>query len=948
MTITLIKSWLTVDTMKSEFVVIHSSSSSAQTRKHVDRTKRKNKGKSPVESFIENRDLNAEFDECSNNSSNEVNVSGSTVPTVGHNFINSTNTFSVAGPSNLIVSLTYEKSSFIDASTLPYDLDMPDLEDFTYSDDEDVVDQNNLESSILVTPILTTRIYKDHPVSQIIGLYVKQKKDGIFINQDKYVAKILRKFALTERKSASTPIDIEKPLLKDPDGENVDVHTYMSMIGSLMYLTSPRPDIMFALHQICSHRKPHIYMLCIKQFWNTVTVKQSNDVTRLQALVNKKKVVLMKAVIRDILRLNDAEGVDCLTNEEIFVGLARMGYEKPSTKLTFYKDFFSSQWKFLIHTILQSMSAKRTSCNEFSSAMASATAAPSSKCTLGDNVAEGIAKERIQNDVDVAVAQETLDACASLTSRIERLESDKVSQALEITKLKKSVNRLEKGNKVKVSKLKRLKKVGASHRIDTSDDNVLEDVSNQGRMIDELDRDEGVALMSEKEEEKKTIEVKDIAVDDQVKGSQAKIYQIDMDHPSKVLSMQEDEPAKVKEVVKVVTTGKLITEVVTAASTPVSAASTTILDDGPQVHAATPTAVPVSGSGGFTFGFYQRFWKLIENDVVDADDKVKQAATKIGCKTLKTPFSYLGSKVGGCLDVSLRRPPRGGVELQQFEHMKEKVEGFILANIMDRWFWALEGSREFTITSVRKMIDDLMIPEVSSKTRWIKAVPIKAIEGDENSKYYHGVINKKRNHLSIHGILVEGTWIDSPSLVKSDFLSHFKNQFEQPNSNRLHMNMHFLNTHGSVQVANLECQVSKVEIKEAVWDCGIDRLTLLNSVLGSMPIYHMSLFKVSKKVLHRMESIRSYFFNGAELFSKKSVWVKWKHALASKGKGSLGLDVSLRRPPRGGVELQQFEHTKEKVEGFILARFRKNPATKNSFVTKTPDMLPQHITHSFE
>nr|GFC16243.1 hypothetical protein [Tanacetum cinerariifolium] len=64
-------------------------------------------------------------------------------------------------------------------------------------------------------------------------------------------------------------------------------------------------------------------------------------------------------------------GVVCLPNEEIFVGLAQMGYEKPSTKLTLYKAFVSSQWKFLIHTILQSLSAKRTSWNEFSTAMAS-------------------------------------------------------------------------------------------------------------------------------------------------------------------------------------------------------------------------------------------------------------------------------------------------------------------------------------------------------------------------------------------------------------------------------------------------------------------------------------------------------------------------------------------------------------------------------------------------
>nr|GEW96838.1 uncharacterized mitochondrial protein AtMg00810-like [Tanacetum cinerariifolium] len=80
-----------------------------------------------------------------------------------------------------------------------------------------------------------------------LGLQVKQKKDGIFISQDKYVAKILRKFGLTEEKSTSTPIDTEKPLLKDPNFEDVDVHTYMSMIGFLMYLTSSRPDIMFVV-----------------------------------------------------------------------------------------------------------------------------------------------------------------------------------------------------------------------------------------------------------------------------------------------------------------------------------------------------------------------------------------------------------------------------------------------------------------------------------------------------------------------------------------------------------------------------------------------------------------------------------------------------------------------------------------------------------------------------
>nr|GFB05924.1 hypothetical protein [Tanacetum cinerariifolium] len=88
--------------------------------------------------------------------------------------------------------------------------------------------------------------------------------------------------------------------------------------------------------------------------------------------VDKKRIVITEEVVREILQLNDAEGVVCLLNEEIFAGLARIGYKKPSTKLNFYKAFFSTQWKFFIHTILHSLSAKRTSWNEFSSAMASA------------------------------------------------------------------------------------------------------------------------------------------------------------------------------------------------------------------------------------------------------------------------------------------------------------------------------------------------------------------------------------------------------------------------------------------------------------------------------------------------------------------------------------------------------------------------------------------------
>ncbi|GJS74213.1 ribonuclease H-like domain-containing protein [Tanacetum coccineum] len=105
---------------------------------------------------------------------------------------------------------------------------------------------------------------------------------------------------------------------------------------------------------------------------STVKVKTVNGEVQLQALVDGKKIIVTEASVRRDLQLNDEEGMDFLPNATIFEELTRMGYEKLSQKLTFYNAFFSPQWKFLIHTILQCLSAKTTTWNEFSSTMASA------------------------------------------------------------------------------------------------------------------------------------------------------------------------------------------------------------------------------------------------------------------------------------------------------------------------------------------------------------------------------------------------------------------------------------------------------------------------------------------------------------------------------------------------------------------------------------------------
>nr|GFA63370.1 hypothetical protein [Tanacetum cinerariifolium] len=283
---------------------------------------------------------------------------------------------------------------------------------------------------------------------------------------------------LTEGKSASTPIDTEKPLLKDPDGIS-SVLESLKMMLSAGYLT--RQQMVISL--------PCLTHIRIASPDQTVS-----------ALVDKKKVVVTEATIRDALNLDDAEGVECLPNEEIFATLARMGYEKPSTKLTFYKVFFSSQWKFLIHTILQSLSAKRTSWNEFSSAMASAVICLVIGCTFNflRRVGKGCLRVETPLFKGMIAAREPEDQ-----GNIEE-QGDKEEQGNGNNAAKKPV---------------------------TAVDDVTE-------------KDEGAELMNKKETE----EVRVNPDDAQVEGRQANIYHIDMDHATKVLIsaaavIQTDVPA---------------------------------------------------------------------------------------------------------------------------------------------------------------------------------------------------------------------------------------------------------------------------------------------------------------------------------------------------------------------------------------------------------------------
>nr|GEU32177.1 hypothetical protein [Tanacetum cinerariifolium] len=220
-----------------------------------------------------------------------------------------------------------------------------------------------------------------------LGLQVKYKKNGIFISQDKYVAEILKKFGFTKLKTVRTPMEIKKPLLKDEDGEEVDVHMYRSMIDSLMYLTSLRSDIMFAVcayarYQVnpkVSHlhavkrtfsdyagasldRKPTIggcqflgcrliswqckketvvenyttevkYVVassCCGQFWSTAMAKTINEEAQLHALVDGREIIITESSVRRDLRLADKEGGGPWCKETIGDTTAQTRFESVS------------------------------------------------------------------------------------------------------------------------------------------------------------------------------------------------------------------------------------------------------------------------------------------------------------------------------------------------------------------------------------------------------------------------------------------------------------------------------------------------------------------------------------------------------------------------------------------------------------------------------------------
>nr|GEW20293.1 putative ribonuclease H-like domain-containing protein [Tanacetum cinerariifolium] len=460
-----------------------------------------------------------EFEYFSDNSIKEDNAAGTLVPAVGQISTNSTNTFSVAGPSNTVVSLTQGKSSYVDSSQLPDDPNMPELEDISYSNDEDDVgveaDFTNLETTIIVSPIPITRVHKDHPMIKIIG-------DLSSTTQTRSMIRVA----------------------KDQGGlskiNNDDFHTsYTSFMGFMVYQMDVKstflygtikeevyvcqplgfedPDCPDKVYKVVKalyglHQAPRAWYETLANYFlengfqrgkidQTLFIKrQKGDILLVQIYVDD---IIFGSTNKDLCKafeklIKDKFQMSLMGELTFFLGLQVK--QKPD-------GIFISQDKYVVEVLRKFGLIDGKSASTPIDTKNPLLKDPDDMRRVGkwglrvetplfegmivaQQVGEGATEVNIE---DVSTAGVVDEGVVSAADDVV-LADDKIAQALEITKLKQRVKKLERRNKPKASKLKRLKKVGTTQKVKTSDDTVMDDVSKQGRITADMDADKDVTL----------------------------------------------------------------------------------------------------------------------------------------------------------------------------------------------------------------------------------------------------------------------------------------------------------------------------------------------------------------------------------------------------------------------------------------------------------------------
>ncbi|GJU15909.1 uncharacterized mitochondrial protein-like protein [Tanacetum coccineum] len=285
------------------------------------------------------------------------------------------------------------------------DPNMPNLEEIVYSDDdedndlEDDINNLNTFMHILVDlpygkrTIGTKWVYRNKKDERETASDTTD--DGIFISQDKYMDEILNNFGFSTIKTASTPMETSKPLMKDKSAEYVDVHLYRSMTGSLMYLTSLRPDIMY--NQI-------IHKGWLK--WNATTTEDGIEVKTVNESLGKVSAarLLTNARLPLVLQL--------LRNADFDEILDNLNANPIRYSLTVFANMKRKRKDFsrTVSPLFQSM----------------------------------LASQAVEGEGGSPRRQDTILRDRPAQTRFLALENIKTAQDLEITNLKKRVKKLEK------------------------------------------------------------------------------------------------------------------------------------------------------------------------------------------------------------------------------------------------------------------------------------------------------------------------------------------------------------------------------------------------------------------------------------------------------------------------------------------------------------------------
>ncbi|GJR99005.1 uncharacterized mitochondrial protein-like protein [Tanacetum coccineum] len=365
-----------------------------------------------------------------------------------------------------------------------------------------------------------------------LGLQVKQKKNGIFISQDKYVEEILKKFRFTKIKTASTPMETQKPLFKDEDGKEVDVQMYRSMIGSLLYLTSSRPDIMFAMcvcarYQVnpnVSHLhamkrifrylkgQPKLGILYPKDSPFDLVAYTDSDYAgasldrkstiggcqflrcRLISWQCKKQTVVANSTTKaEYVAASSCYGqVLWIQNQLLNYGLVRAATTASSLEVEQDSGNITK-------------TRSNATPNESSSLGTTLGGGPRCQETMGDTIAQTRFENVSKHSNDSLLARgNTLRSDEyrlklnelMKQNRVLDLEKTKTTQQNKIDSLKRRVKKLEKKRSLRTYKLKRQYKVGLIARVESSGDeeDLGKDASKQGRRINAIDADEDITL----------------------------------------------------------------------------------------------------------------------------------------------------------------------------------------------------------------------------------------------------------------------------------------------------------------------------------------------------------------------------------------------------------------------------------------------------------------------